>query len=84
MTALPTPYPPVWMDVTVRERQQQALAAADHARCLAPLRSAHGGRPAIVGGLLRAIGPALVRTGQHLQGASSPPPASPMASTTGR
>jgi hypothetical protein len=81
MTSLPTPYPPVWMDVTVRERRQQALAAAEHARRLAPLRSAHGGS-AIVGGLLRAIGTALVRTGQRLQGTSSPPPASPMATTT--
>jgi hypothetical protein len=84
MTTLPNPYPPVWIDVTVRERQQQAFAAAEHARRLSPLRRTRRGRPAIVGDLLQAIGTALVRTGRHLQGASSPPPASPRASTTGR
>jgi hypothetical protein len=72
MYLLPTPYPPVWMEVTASERRQQALAAAEQSRRLAQLRPIRRGHPAIVGALFQAVGTGLIRLGTRLQGPATP------------
>lgn len=67
MPSLPTPYPPILMDMAVRERRQQALASAEHARRLAQVRTTGRSRPAPVAAFLQAFGNGLICLGTRLQ-----------------